>query len=127
MIASIDHVVLTTADVQAAIRFYCDLLGMQPVRFGAGFLAFQFGAQKFNVQERGKEASLRAASPTAGALDICFLAAVPLQQVIDRLAQAGIAIECGPVARTGGCGPMQSIYVRDPDDNLVEIAEPLPD
>lgn len=127
LIASIDHVVLTTADVQAATRFYCDLLGMQPVRFGtAGLLAFKFGTQKFNVQERGREASLRSAKPTPGALDICFLAGVPLQQVIERLQQAGVTIECGPVLRTGGCGPMRSIYVRDPDDNLVEIAEPLP-
>lgn len=124
LIDAIDHVVLTTADPEAAQRFYCDLLGMQPVNFGTGLLAFQFGRQKFNVQVRGREASLRAALPTPGALDICFLTAAPLQEVMRQLKAAGVPIECGPADRTGGCGPMRSIYVRDPDQNLVEIAQP---
>lgn len=124
MIASIDHVVLTTADLDRATAFYCGLLGMQRDEFRPGLVAFTFGTQKFNVQVAGKEASLRASRPTPGALDICFLAAVSLEQVVARLAAADIPIECGPVQRIGGCGPMTSIYVRDPDQNLVEIARP---
>lgn len=123
MIGHLDHLVLTTADEAACVHFYRDVLGMELQTFGEGRKAFVFGRQKINLHLRGKEFEPKAEHPTPGALDLCFIASVPLRQVQARLAEHGIAIECGPVQRTGARGPIRSVYVRDPDRNLIEISE----
>jgi catechol 2,3-dioxygenase-like lactoylglutathione lyase family enzyme len=126
MIDRIDHIVLTTRDKDACIRFYTEVLGMELVRFRTPTeerLAFKFGAQKINLHESGKEFTPRAHVAVPGSLDLCFIAAVPLDQVIRKLKQHVIPIIEGPVPKTGARGPMRSVYVRDPDLNLVEISE----
>ena len=125
MIERIDHIVLTTRDLAGCIRFYTEVLGMTLERFrtaSADRLALKFGGQKINLHEWGREFSPRAHVAAPGTLDLCFIAAVPLEEVIDRLKQQGIAILEGPVAKTGAKGPIRSVYVRDPDLNLVEIS-----
>ena len=124
MIKSIDHVVLTTRDLDKCVTFYVEVLGMRLENYGAGRIAFRFGDQKFNVHPPGFDASIKARTPTPGSLDLCFLADCPLEDVIARLKKHGIAIEEGPSVRTGARFPIQSVYVRDPDDNLIEISVP---
>lgn len=129
MIDQLDHLVLTTARPQACIDFYTRVLGLQQERFIGGTppverLAFRFGHQKINVHVQGAEFEPKAHLPVPGALDLCFLASVPLETVIERLDQAGWPIVEGPVLRTGATQPIRSVYVRDPDFNLIEIAEP---
>ncbi len=123
MISHLDHLVLTTRDKAACIDFYTRVLGMRLDTFGAGRHAFKFGAQKINLHEYGKEFLPKAALPTPGALDLCFIAAVPLDTFVAHLASLGVAIEEGPVARTGANWPIRSIYLRDPDGNLIEVSE----
>lgn len=123
MIDHIDHIVLTTTDKQRCIAFYVDLLGMQLEMFGEGRTAFKFGAQKINLHEYGKEFLPKAHLPTPGSLDLCFIASVPLDAVIARLAERSWPIEEGPVMRTGATYKIRSIYLRDPDRNLIEISE----
>lgn len=122
MIERIDHLVLTTAHETACIRFYVEVLGMRLETFGDQRKAFVFGAQKINLHIAGKEFEPKAQHPTPGALDVYLIASQPLETIIAHLAQHGIAIECGPVMRTGAQGPIRSIYVRDPDLNLIEIS-----
>ena len=124
MIKSFDHVVLTTRDLDRCIAFYTQALGMRLERFGEGRIALKFGEQKFNVHPPGYEAGIKARHPTPGSLDLCFLADCPLEDVIARLKQHNIAIEEGPSIRTGARFPIRSVYVRDPDDNLIEISVP---
>ncbi|MCC6534448.1 MAG: VOC family protein [Burkholderiales bacterium] len=124
MIEAIDHVVLTTRDEVKCIAFYTGVLGMTLERYGDERLALRFGRQKINVHQPGVMAGLKARFPTPGSLDLCFLAAIPLEAVIARLNERGIPIVAGPVIRTGAAGNIRSVYVRDPDDNLVEISEP---
>jgi catechol 2,3-dioxygenase-like lactoylglutathione lyase family enzyme len=124
MIKSIDHIVLTTRDLEKCVAFYTQVLGMQLENYGAGRIAFRFGEQKFNVHPPGFEASIKARTPTPGSLDLCFLADCPLEDVIARLAQYAVPIEEGPSVRTGARFPIRSVYVRDPDDNLIEISVP---
>jgi len=126
MIDRIDHIVLTTRDLPACIRFYTEVLGMKLVRFatpGGERLSFNFGSQKINLHEWGREFEPRAHVAVPGALDLCFIASVPLEQVMQNLKKAGVPILEGPVARTGARGAMRSVYVRDPDLNLVEVSE----
>ncbi|MDW8469823.1 MAG: VOC family protein [Burkholderiales bacterium] len=128
MIERIDHVVLTTRDREGCVRFYTEVLGMRLESFRTATetrWALAFGSQKINLHEWGREFSPRAHVAAPGTLDICFIASVPLEEVIRRLEAAGVPILEGPVARTGALGPMRSVYVRDPDLNLVEIAEYL--
>jgi len=124
MISAIDHVVLTTRDEQQCIAFYTGVLGMELERYGEGRLALRFGKQKLNVHPPGVMAALKADRPQPGALDLCFLAAIPLAAVIERLQANQVPIIAGPVVRSGGTGPIRSVYVRDPDLNLIEIAVP---
>lgn len=124
MIKGLDHVVITTRALDRCLAFYVDVLGMQLERFGAGRIALRFGAQKFNVHPPGYDAGIKARHPTPGSLDLCLLADCPLEEVIARLKQHHIPIEEGPVVRTGARFPIRSVYVRDPDDNLVEISVP---
>jgi catechol 2,3-dioxygenase-like lactoylglutathione lyase family enzyme len=123
MIDHLDHIVLTTARTGECIDFYTRVLGMQLERFGEGRMALKFGGQKINLHERGKEFEPKAMVALPGTLDICFIAAVPLKEVIARLAACNVPIIEGPVAKTGALGPIRSVYVRDPDGNLVEISE----
>jgi catechol 2,3-dioxygenase-like lactoylglutathione lyase family enzyme len=121
-VKSLDHLVLTVRDLQAAIDFYTRALGMQEVSFGGGRKALAFGAQKINLHLAGHEFEPKAQQPTPGSADLCFLTDTPVAQYAARLAELGIEVIEGPVARTGAVGPLLSIYVRDPDTNLIEIA-----
>lgn len=123
MIDHLDHIVLTTKDKPRCIEFYVDLLGMQLETFGEGRMAFKFGQQKINLHEHGKEFLPKAHFPTPGALDLCFIASVPLDDVIARLNEKKWPIEEGPVMRTGAVYKIRSIYLRDPDQNLIEISQ----
>ena len=123
MIAHLDHLVLTTADEAACIRFYTKLLGMRLETFGENRIAFRFGNQKINLHVKGKEHDPKAHLPVPGALDLCFIASIPLENVIANLAAADWPILEGPVIRTGAAFKIRSVYVRDPDLNLIEISE----
>jgi catechol 2,3-dioxygenase-like lactoylglutathione lyase family enzyme len=125
VIDHIDHIVLTTRDRDGCIHFYTEVLGMALTRFRTPTeerLAFSFGAQKINVHEWGREFTPRAHLAAPGALDLCFIASVSLEDVIARLKVFNVRIIEGPVAKTGAQGPIRSVYVRDPDLNLVEIS-----
>jgi catechol 2,3-dioxygenase-like lactoylglutathione lyase family enzyme len=127
MIDHIDHIVLTTRDKEACIRFYTEALGMTLERFRTPTeerLALKFGTQKINLHEWGREFAPRAHVAVPGSLDLCFIAAVPLERVIARLNQLNVKIIEGPVRKTGAVSKLRSVYVRDPDLNLVEISEP---
>ena len=125
MIDRSDHIVLTTRDKEACIRFYTEVLGMELVRFRTPTeerLALSFGAQKINLHEWGREFMPRAHVAVPGSLDLCFIASVSLEEVIRKLEAHVIPILEGPVAKTGARGRIRSVYVRDPDLNLVEIS-----
>lgn len=125
MIASLDHIVITARDMEATIAFYTRALGMTLETFGAGRKALRFGDQKFNLHQAGDKniTDVYARNPTSGSLDFCLLAAVPLDEVIKHLEKENIPIELQPSKRTGARWPIRSIYLRDPDNNLVEISE----
>ncbi len=129
MIDHLDHLVLTTFNEEACVDFYTRVLGMRLESFVGGTppvtrKAFLFGQQKINLHVRGKEFEPKAHLPVPGALDLCFLASVPLEEVIARLNAASWPIIEGPVLRTGAVHKIRSVYVRDPDLNLIEISEP---
>jgi catechol 2,3-dioxygenase-like lactoylglutathione lyase family enzyme len=123
IIDHLDHLVLTCVDEAATRHFYTEVLQMKLETFGAGRTAFKFGNQKINLHVRGKEFEPKAHAPVPGALDLCFIAAVPLDDVIARLEQFEWPIIEGPVERTGATQKIRSVYVRDPDLNLIEISE----
>ena len=128
MINHLDHLVLTTCDEAACIDFYTRVLGMQLESFVGGTppvqrQAFKFGHQKINLHVRGREFEPKAHLPVPGALDLCFIASVPLDEVMARVTQADWPIVEGPVMRTGATQKIRSIYLRDPDLNLIEISE----
>ena len=118
----IDHLVLTVEDVERTVAFYVDVLGMTEVTFGSGRKALTFGSSKINLHQRGREFEPKAANPTPGSADLCLIADDPLDVVAADLAASGVVIEEGPVERTGAQGPITSIYVRDPDRNLIELS-----
>ena len=128
MIDHLDHLVLTTCDEAACIDFYTRVLGMQLENFVGGTppvqrQAFKFGHQKINLHVRGREFEPKAHLPVPGALDLCFIASVPLDEVMARVTEAHWPIVEGPVMRTGATQKIRSIYLRDPDLNLIEISE----
>ena len=130
MIHHIDHIVLTTAHEEACIDFYTRVLGMQLESFIGGSppvprKAFLFGSQKINLHIQGKEFEPKADIPTPGSLDLCFIASCPLTEVIQRLQQEQWPVIEGPVIRTGARSKIRSVYVRDPDLNLIEISETI--
>ena len=118
----IDHLVLTVRDIDASCTFYTMVLGMQEVSFGTGRKAVAFGDQKINFHQAGKEFEPKALRPTPGSGDLCFTTNRSMQEIIAHLQNCGLEIIEGPVNRTGATGSMLSVYVRDPDQNLVEIA-----
>ncbi len=118
----LDHLVLTVADIDTTVAFYTRVLGFDVVTFGEGRKALTFGRQKFNLHQRGKEFEPKAKVPTPGAIDFCLIASTPLDEVVTELRALGIAIEEGPIDRTGATGPIRSVYLRDPDQNLIEIS-----
>lgn len=118
----LDHLVLTVADVEATVEFYERVLGMTPVTFGAGRRALAFGGQKINVHQAGAEFEPKAHRPTPGSADLCFITNTDLDDVERHLREVGVEIEEGPVDRTGALGPIRSLYVRDPDLNLIEVS-----
>jgi catechol 2,3-dioxygenase-like lactoylglutathione lyase family enzyme len=128
MISHLDHLVLTTANESASVDFYTRVLGMTLETFVGGTppverRAFKFGTQKINLHLKGKEFEPKANLPTPGALDLCFIATLPLDIVITRIKNCNWQIIEGPVNRTGAAGTIRSIYLRDPDENLIEISE----
>ena len=122
MIDHLDHLVLTVADVDATLDFYTRVLGMQLVTFGEGRKALAFGNQKINLHQAGREFEPKAERPTPGSADLCFIVATPLDEVIAHLEAHRVAIVEGPVKRTGATGPIRSVYLRDPDLNLIELS-----
>ena len=128
-LASLDHLVLTVADIPATLAFYTGVLGMQaetfPVADGTRRHALTFGTQKINLHPKGGEFDPKAARPTPGSADLCFLTATPLTAWQTHLATCGVAVEEGPVRRTGARGPILSLYLRDPDGNLIEVSNRL--
>lgn len=123
-IDGIDHVAVTVADIAASRDFYQRVLGARVERFGAGRTAVHLGDHKLNLHDASTDADLVAAKPTAGAIDICFRTQTPMNDVLAHLAECGVAVEDGPVERAGANGPLLSVYLRDPDGNLVEISNP---
>jgi catechol 2,3-dioxygenase-like lactoylglutathione lyase family enzyme len=126
LVSALDHLVLTVADLDTTLEFYGRVLGMRPARFGAGRVALHFGSQKINLHQAGSELVPHARQPSPGSADLCFVAATPLDATLNHLRKHGVSLEDGPVARTGASGPMTSVYLRDPDGNLIELAHYLP-
>ena len=130
MITAIDHIVLTSADVDNTINFYCDVLGMELQTFSppdgsAPRRALCFGCQKINIHDGAAPYLPHARNPVSGAVDICLLSDYPVADWRNRFAEHGITIAYGPVAKAGATGPLWSVYVRDPDGNLIEISNQL--
>jgi catechol 2,3-dioxygenase-like lactoylglutathione lyase family enzyme len=121
VIDHLDHLVLTVANIDASVAFYTSRLGMELITFG-NRKALRFGEQKINLHQSGMEFEPKAVRPTPGSADLCFITKTPLEQVISHLKARDCAIELGPVPRDGARGEMLSIYLRDPDLNLIEIS-----
>jgi catechol 2,3-dioxygenase-like lactoylglutathione lyase family enzyme len=121
-ILSLDHLALTVVDIEATCDFYTRVLGMEVIVFGEGRRALAFGEQKINLHHHGAEFEPKALRPTPGSADLCFLTETPLDEVICHLANCGIAVLEAPVVRKGATGPIRSVYLRDPDGNLVEVS-----
>jgi catechol 2,3-dioxygenase-like lactoylglutathione lyase family enzyme len=124
VIDRIDHFVLTVRDLAASVGFYERVLGARvvPGKPGRGPTAVHFGRQKINIHEKGREFEPKATHPTVGAGDFCLITETPMPEVVRHLARCGVALEVGPVPREGALGAMTSVYFRDPDGNLVEVA-----
>ena len=118
----LDHFVLTVQSIETTCEFYSRVLGMQVVTFSSGRRALQVGKQKINLHEVGREFEPKALKPTPGSADFCLITEVPLEEVIHHLQACGVQIIEGPVNKTGAIGLLLSVYIRDPDGNLVEIS-----
>jgi catechol 2,3-dioxygenase-like lactoylglutathione lyase family enzyme len=121
-ISRLDHLVLTVADLDATVRFYTRILGMEELTFGAGRKALRFGESKINLHQHGQEFEPKADRPTPGSADLCLIVEESVAVVEAELTAAGIAVVEGPVGRTGARGAITSVYVRDPDGNLIELS-----
>ena len=119
----LDHLVLTVRDLEKTCAFYSAGLGMEVVTFGGGRKALRFGRQKINLHVLGREFEPKAARPAAGSADLCFVVEGPLEEAREHLRALGIEIESGPVERSGALGPIRSLYLRDPDGNLIELSQ----
>jgi catechol 2,3-dioxygenase-like lactoylglutathione lyase family enzyme len=121
-IERLDHLVLTVADIARTCEFYTRVLGMEVVRFGEGRTALRFGRQKINLHPASNIPGLVADKPTPGSADLCFITPVPLAEVAVHLEDCRVPIVAGPGPRAGAIGAIQSVYIRDPDHNLIEIS-----
>jgi catechol 2,3-dioxygenase-like lactoylglutathione lyase family enzyme len=119
----LDHFVLTVADIEKTAVFYTTVLGMERVVFANGRIALKFGNQKINLHQADKEFEPKAAHPTPGSADLCFIIDTPLVQAMAHVAAQEVEIIKGPAARTGATGSLNSFYFRDPDHNLIELSE----
>ena len=123
----LDHLVITVSDIGESLRFYERALGFERELFrgpeGQPRFALKFGQQKINLQDRSTVTPTKAKQPTLGAGDFCVIAAIPLGEMLEQLRVIGVEIEAGPVTRRGALGELRSLYFRDPDGNLVEVAE----
>jgi len=119
----IDHIVITAHDLERTIEFYARVLGMEPITFAGGRRGLAFGRQKINLHQAGREFEPKALKPTPGSIDLCFITQSPLDEVVAHVTGCGVKIAEGPVEKTGALGPMQSIYFRDPDGNLIEVSK----
>ena len=124
-IDSLDHLVLTVADIDVSSHFYERVLGMKRLVFGEGRTALAFGEQKINLHRHGHEFEPKARRPMPGSADLCFITRTPLVEVMAHLAACAVPVLEGPVQRTGATRPILSIYIRDPDENLIEISNLL--
>jgi catechol 2,3-dioxygenase-like lactoylglutathione lyase family enzyme len=124
-ISGLDHLVLTVSDLQASCVFYRSILGMEVVTFAEGRKALRFGMQKINLHEAGHEYMPHAYRPVPGSADLCLLTGTSMEGVMRHLADCGVVMTEGPVERTGGAGPLLSVYFRDPDGNLLEISNAI--
>lgn len=118
----LDHFVLTVASIEQTVAFYRDILGFEEITFGAGRKAVRGGSQKINLHQMGAEICPHAKTPTPGSGDICLVYQGSIEQIVRHLKSHRIVIEEGPVRRTGALGPIQSVYIRDPDNNLIELS-----
>lgn len=118
----LDHLVLTVKNIDRTCTFYAKALGMEVVTFAEGRKALNFGNQKINLHQAGKEFEPKALRPTPGSGDLCFIASTPLDDVVKHLGVCEVEIIEGPVRKTGATGSIQSVYIRDPDLNLIEIS-----
>jgi len=123
-ISKLDHIVLTIKDIHATTLFYTTVLGMKAVSFAKDRQALQFGNQKINLHQQGDEIEPHALQPTPGSADLCLITEISLEQVIDHVQSCGAKILAGPVPRSGATGGLLSVYLRDPDGNLIEISNP---
>jgi catechol 2,3-dioxygenase-like lactoylglutathione lyase family enzyme len=121
-ITKLDHLVLTVKDIYATTMFYTTVLGMKKVNFGGNRKALQFGSQKINLHQHGDEIEPHASQPAPGSADLCFITDIPLKQVISHIQSCGVTILAGPLPRSGATGRLLSVYLRDPDGNLIEIS-----
>ncbi|WP_418114852.1 VOC family protein [Vibrio scophthalmi] len=124
-ISHLDHLVITVKDIPTTINFYQNVLGMTVVEFGAGRFALAFGQQKINLHQHGQEFEPKAESVQLGSSDLCFITKTRLMDVVTHIEQQGVAIIEGPIERTGAMGKIVSIYIRDPDGNLIELSNYL--
>ncbi|CAH6898443.1 biphenyl-2,3-diol 1,2-dioxygenase III-related protein [Vibrio chagasii] len=121
-ISHLDHLVLTVRDIETTVDFYQSVLGMKPIQFGEGRWALSFGHQKINLHQQGKEFEPKAKHVQTGSADLCFITNTPIDEVFDHITGQGVIIEEGPVERTGAVDKITSIYLRDPDGNLIEVS-----
>lgn len=124
-IDKLDHLVLTVQDIDTTVNFYVKVLGMERIEFGSARTALRFGSGKINLHRQGQEFEPKAEAPTPGSADLCFITPVLLADVVDHLVACGIPIIEGPAQRTGATGPIMSVYLRDPDMNLIEVSNAI--
>jgi len=121
-ISRLDHLVLMVQSIEATVQFYSDVLGMEKETFGRGRIALKYGRQKINLHQAGSEFEPKAAKPTPGSADLCFITEMPLNQAMEHVRRKGTLIIDGPITRTRAIGSITSFYIRDPDQNLIEIS-----
>lgn len=121
-IEQLDHLVLTVADIEKTVQFYTNVLGFKLITFGRNRKALVFGNQKINLHEKGNEFEPKAYNPTCGSADLCFIARTNIHEVLQELQDKNIEVVEGIVERTGAMGPINSVYFRDPDNNLIEVS-----
>ena len=124
-IVQLDHLVLTVKDIPASINFYTQVLGMRLIEFDDNRKALKFGSQKINLHTANNEFKPHAQHPTCGSADLCFIVDTPVSELISKLEDSEVAIESGPVERTGANQTLMSVYIRDPDNNLIELSNLL--